>query len=113
MVSYVVNDACICAHVHVYAVLVSTVFVGSLQLEQIPLKAGIDCALECPDKLCYPNTCCGTKKNKDSKNTNLPPAEASNPPEDSCEDEHAQDSRGGGDSQAVTSSAIVLNLENV
>ncbi|KAI0242526.1 Zinc transporter 1 [Lamellibrachia satsuma] len=84
-----------------------------IELEQIPLKAGIDCALECPDKLCYPNTCCGTKKNKDSKNTNLPPAEASNPPEDLCEDEHAQDSRGGGDSQAVTSSAIVLNLENV
>jgi zinc transporter 1 len=90
-----------------------------IELEQIPLIAGFDCALECPDKLCYPNTCCGTKKNKDAKNAEVPPAEASNPPEvcnrseDLCPDGHAQDSRGGGDSHALSGSAVVLNLENV
>ena len=109
--------------VHEYrcAVPVSNVTVGRFQLEQIPLRAGLDCALECPDKLCYPNTCCGTKKNrKDSKHADVPPTEGNTAPDDSpCRDghdhthhDHTHDARGGGDSQAVTGSAVVLNLEN-
>ena len=116
------------------AVPVSNVVVDRFQLEQVPLRAGFDCALECPDKLCYPNTCCGTKKaSKDSKLVDVPPTEGDTAPDDTpCHDDHdhahhdhahahhdhdhahdhAHDARGGGDSQAVTGSAVVLNLEN-